>query len=72
MRDLIKPYAAVLGGIALGFSVVAVMGVHAITARLEHAAAMQCRQQDWPAAKHIAMTEWCREFEATRAIYGRY
>ena len=67
---LINPFTAIGLGAAIGLSAVA--GIHALTARLEHSAAMQCRQQDWPAEKHAAMTEWCREFEATRAIYGRY
>lgn len=70
MRSFFNPFTAISLGVAVGFSAIA--GIHALTARLEHAAAMQCRQQDWPAEKHVAMSEWCREFEATRQAFGRY
>lgn len=64
------PFTAIGVGLGVGFTLLAV--IHTATARLEHAAAIQCRNQDWPAEKHVAMTEWCREFEATRQRFGRY
>jgi len=70
MRSFCNPITAVCVGVALGFSAVA--GVHAVTAKLEADALRQCRDQDWPAAKHAAMTTWCREFRLSMETYGRY
>lgn len=72
MKSFLNPFTAIAAGITLGFAGVSALGVHAVTAKLERAASIQCERQDWPASHHTAMSEWCREFEATRAIYGRY
>lgn len=70
MRTFCNPFTAIFIGIAFGFS--AVSGVHALTSRLESEALRQCRAEDWPAAKHAAMTAWCREFRLSMERYGRY
>lgn len=70
MRSFLNPFTALGFGIAIGFT-----GVHAInvvTSHLEMSAVTQCSRRDWPSDKDKAMTDWCLEFNATRAQYGRY
>lgn len=59
-----------IAGIAFGVGLMAI--AHTAAAHLEQSAVQQCLHQDWPAAKHAAMTTWCNDFMATRAKYGAY
>lgn len=70
MRSFFNPFTALGLGIVVGFA--GVRAIETVTAHLEMSAVSQCARRDWPVSKDKAMTEWCLEFNATRAQYGRY
>lgn len=70
MPSFFNPFTALGIGIVVGFA--GVRAIEMASAHLEMSAVTQCSRRDWPIHKDQAMSAWCKEFNETRAKYGRY
>ena len=56
--------------LTLGFGAMGL--IHSSVSHLEQATLRQCRDQAWPAEKHLAMSQFCRDFKISMERFGHY